>query len=446
LKEIVTQGGVTGPLCCAVQTDGIGKQSLEEGNNLYYYKGVVGIPTLAMVDDLAKISTCGNESIKDNGYINAKIEQNKLLFNGPKCHQMHAGKPSKTCPALRAHTTHMDVVSEEKYIGDVISNDGKHTKNILQRRSKGIGISNEIVVVLNSLCLGPYHFWIAKMLRQAMLISVMLFNAETWLRITKENTKKLESIDLLLLRKLLKTPISTPKPALYLETGCIPIRYIIKSKRIMYLHHILTRTDDALIKKVFLAQVHDTGKGDWCVVVREDLDALGLEHLTFDEISKKSKESLRTLVNDKITKLAFLELEQEKQKLSKVAGIQYTKLEMQAYLSDDQLSTRLKQLAFRWRTRMIKVGWNYGTKEKCPLCLAGDDTQDHLLECRELVCNNRDSNNDNDNDNDNNYNSTNNNNNQNKNNTYNISKHMLMRLEAALREREVILKKRDTTK
>jgi exonuclease III len=443
IERIVTQGGVTGPLCCAVQTDGIGKQSLEEGTNLYYYKGVVGIPTLAMVDDLAKISTCGIESVKDNSYVNAKIEQNKLLFNGPKCHQMHAGKPSKTCPALRAHTTHMDVVSEEKYIGDIISNDGKHTKNITLRRSKGIGISNEIVVVLNSLFLGSHHFWIAKMLRRAMLISVLLFNAETWLRLTKENMRKLESIDLMLLRKLLKTPVSTPKPALYLETGCLPIRYIIKSKRIMYLHHILTRNDDALIKKVFLAQVHDAGKGDWCLVVREDLDTLGLEHLTFDEISKKSKESLRTLINDKIDNLALLELEEEKQKLSKVAGIPYTKLEMQAYLSDAELTTRLKQLAFRWRTRMIKVGWNYGTKQKCPICLIGEDTQTHLLECRELNgCNNRDEDNDNnDDDNDNDYN--NQNKNKPNNNIYNPSKHMLRRLEAALRKREVILEQRD---
>ena len=41
---------------------------------------------------------------------------------------MHAGKASETCPALKAHTTHMDMVTEEKYLGDIISNDRKHTK------------------------------------------------------------------------------------------------------------------------------------------------------------------------------------------------------------------------------------------------------------------------------------------------------------------------------
>ena len=108
-------------------------------------------------------------------------------------------------------------------------------------------------------------------------ISVLLFNSETWLRLTKDSIKKLESVDLMLLRKLLKTPISTPKASLYLETGCVPIRYILKRKRIMFLHHILTRDSNALINRVFWAQVQNTGKGDWCQVVREDLDMLGLK-------------------------------------------------------------------------------------------------------------------------------------------------------------------------
>ena len=142
--------------------------------------------------------------------------------------------------------------------GDIVSSDGKHTKNIFSRRSKGIGICNEVIAILETLYLGQYHFLIALVLRQAMLISVLLFNAETWLRLTKDDVKKLESIDLLFLRKLFAVPVSTPKASLYLETGCVPLRHIIKGKRIMFLHHILTRNEDALINKVFWAHVSKT--------------------------------------------------------------------------------------------------------------------------------------------------------------------------------------------
>ena len=142
------------------------------------YKGVVGIPTLAMVDDLAKISECGLDTTKDNAYINARIEQDKLLFNGPKCHQLHAGKPSNLCPVIKAHNTEIEITAEERYVGDIVSSDGKHHKNIVSRRSKGIGICNEITTILNSLCLGPYHFQMAMLLRQTMLHTVLLTNAE----------------------------------------------------------------------------------------------------------------------------------------------------------------------------------------------------------------------------------------------------------------------------
>ena len=275
------------------------------------------------------------------------------------------------------------IVKEEKYVGDIVSCDGKHTKNIISRRSKGIGICNEITTILANLYLGQYHFLVALMLRQAMLISVLLFNAETWLRLTKDDIKKLEGIDLMFLRKVFAVPISTPKASLYLDSGCVPLRHIIKGKRIMFLHHILTRNEDALIRKVFWTQVSRTAKGDWCQVVPEDLDALGLM-MGFNEIATMSQESLRKLVREKMTNIAFGELMEEKSNLKKLGKLEYSKLELQPYLSSQNLTIKQKQMAFKWRTRMTKVGWNYGAKNKCPLCSVADDTQEHILSCSKL--------------------------------------------------------------
>ena len=258
------------------------------------------------------------------------------------------------------------------------------------------------------------------------MISVLLFNSETWLRLTKESIKRLESVDLMLLRKVLKTPISTPKVSLYLETGCVPLRYILKGKRIMFLHHILTRDINSLISRVFWAQVYDTGKGDWCQVVRQDLDMLGLENLSFSDIKSTSKESLKALINDRINITALEELLSEKSKLSKVSELTYTKLEMQQYLLDENLSTRQKQLLFRWRTKMTKVGWNYGKKDMlCPICSDAEDTQDHLLECSALSSDSL--------------------HNHSVDMEYDLNLH-ITRLEAVVRKREIILHEREKLK
>ena len=122
--KIVTQGGVTGPICCAVHTDGIGKQSLQEDKHLYTYKGRVKIPALAMIDDIAQVSVCGTPSVKDNAYINAKFEQGKQQLNENKCHKIHMGKPSKFCPILKAHEKSITNVKSERYVGDIISDNG----------------------------------------------------------------------------------------------------------------------------------------------------------------------------------------------------------------------------------------------------------------------------------------------------------------------------------
>ena len=250
----------------------------------------VPIPPLAMIDYIAQISQCSIPSVKDNAYINAKFEQDKLQCNGPKCHKMHIGKASKFCPDLKAHTQTMDSVSREKYVGDIVSKDGKHAENIKARRSEGIGIVSEILSILNHMGLGCFYFKAGMLLRSAMLHQVLLTSAETWLRLGTKEMRMLEGVDEMLIRKLLQVPISTPGAALYLETGSIPIHLVIKNKRIMFLHHILTREKGTLISQVLSAQMNKPGKGDWFLVVMEDLKTLGLEELTIEKISEMSKQ------------------------------------------------------------------------------------------------------------------------------------------------------------
>ena len=70
MEKIVMQGETFGPLCCSVQVDTFGRECLKKNEHLYFYKGEVGVPPLAMVDDLVCISTCGLNSVKMNAFIN----------------------------------------------------------------------------------------------------------------------------------------------------------------------------------------------------------------------------------------------------------------------------------------------------------------------------------------------------------------------------------------
>ena len=103
-----------------------------------------------------------------------------------------------------------------KNIGDYIMENGKHTKTIKSRVSKCIGLIAEITSMLKILCLGKLHFETAVLLREAMVMSVLLLNAETWLRLPNEEIKMLENVDKLYMRKILEVPAKTPIAGLYI--------------------------------------------------------------------------------------------------------------------------------------------------------------------------------------------------------------------------------------
>ena len=160
----------------------------------------------------------------------------------------------------------------------------------------------------------------------------------------------------------------------------------MKMKRIMYLHHIITRKEDALITKAFWAQVNQPVKGDWCIVVREDLEAIGLGHLSYQDVKNMSQDALRLLVKMKARETAFSMLLMEKEKCSKLSTLKYPSFELQPYLStDSNLTNTLKRMLFRWRCHAINVKHNIGIKDaKCPVCKDAADTQYHLLTCSKL--------------------------------------------------------------
>ena len=110
----------------------------------------------------------------------------------------------------------MEEVEQEKYLGDIISSDGKNSKNVTSRRKRGVGIVTQIMAMLEELCLGKYNFEVALILRNSLLISSLLTNAEAWYNVSDSDITELEKVDESLFRRVLETPSSTPKEMLYL--------------------------------------------------------------------------------------------------------------------------------------------------------------------------------------------------------------------------------------
>ena len=122
--------------------------------------------------------------------------------------------------------------------------------------------------------LGQHYFQGAVRLKEAYLVNGILFNSEIWYDIKENEVEQLEQVDQILLRKILNAHSKTTIESLYLELGCLPIRYIIMARRLNYLHYLVNLPEDELLSNFFLAQVKTPKKGDWIITTKENLEEI----------------------------------------------------------------------------------------------------------------------------------------------------------------------------
>ena len=130
----------------------------------------------------------------------------------------HWQTKERTCPALAIHGSEMKNSKQETYLGDIIHESGSIKPNIEKRKSKGYGITSNILAIVNEIPLAQWRTEAGLNLRQAMLVNSTLFNSEAWHGVTKKDIILMEKVDESLLRGLLQAHPKIPLEALFLET------------------------------------------------------------------------------------------------------------------------------------------------------------------------------------------------------------------------------------
>ena len=126
LTELEMQGTVLANIKCSVQIDSLGQDCIRENKGIFKYKNCISIPPLSMVDDVITVSNCGVESVKMNAIVQSKVECKQLELGHLKCFNMHCGKVSKqSCSQLSIHGKIMLISDKEKYLGDILTTNGK---------------------------------------------------------------------------------------------------------------------------------------------------------------------------------------------------------------------------------------------------------------------------------------------------------------------------------
>ena len=119
-----------------------------------------------------------------------------------------------------------------------------------------------------------------------MFLNGVLYNSEVWQGLNSTDITMLENVDHQLLRVICNGHAKTATEFLYLETATLPLKYIIASRRIMYLHNVLSREEGELVKRVYKAQKENTTTGDFVDLVKQDFEMIG-EVLNEEDLNQK---------------------------------------------------------------------------------------------------------------------------------------------------------------
>ena len=220
-------------------------------------------------------------------------------------------------------------------------------------------------------------------MRETMLMSVITHNLEVSFNLSANDMKTLNDLDLQLLRGSLLLGAKSSQSLMFLELGLVPVSFIIKKKRIMYLFHLLTTDNSTLVSKIFRQQLKSLKRGDWINTVIEDLKDLNL-NLSFAQIANMSKNKFKDLVKKSSEKASFQSLIRDKQSKSKGKELSYKCLETQSYFhSENGLDVETMRRIYQIRSREIQVKANFPSlfqDTSCPYkgCQS-EDTQSHLF-------------------------------------------------------------------
>ena len=186
-----------------------------------------------------------------------------------------------------------------------------------------------------------------------------------------------------ILKRILKVPFSTPREALYIETGLLDPEHVIKKNRISMESRIRNGNNQTMKKIMELKH-----KGAWAEQNRE----LKKETNISDEDIMGTKYQLRKQLKNNINYKFEHALKSTAESKSKMKyymeGKQKWKIgERAKYIS--QLTRNQASTIFKTRTRMLKTKSNYKNGHKdlnCRLCGKEEETQQHVLEkCEQLV-------------------------------------------------------------
>lgn len=379
IGETLKQGSVLASTLAAMHTDQVNNHFEHTGLGVHY--GKVQIGNLIFQDDIARVEDSKENLNAANRRFNCFRVQNRMEFHPTKSMWMSTKKTNED--VLLSKTT-INQTQEYKYLGEIITSDGKINETILQRKNSITGITAELNAITDQLRNSQIHIDAVLQYHNHIIIPRLLLNCETWINLTKQNSTELEKIQNSSLKRLLRLPQSTPSIGLRNELNIPSIENQILKKQLMYLHRVLNLPPNNITRKVLLEQQTMPGN-TWLSDIQIKIQKLGLGIGTIEKIGELSKIEWKKLTTEAIFSKEKTERSEWMQHSTKCKNLQLTEKIIPPYIHE--LNPEDSWILLKTRIGMINLKTNYKNStsdEKCPLCSMEPDNLEHLFACKKL--------------------------------------------------------------
>ena len=319
----------------------------------------------------------------------AKI--NKLEWGEEKCQVMQVGRKVKTPETWALGPKNITNTTTYKYLGDIITNDGKNKSNIEARFNRTQGIIRQINTTAGSEIMRKIETKTILQLYETCVIPSFLNNSESWTLSTSDENE-LDKLGIRILKRLFNLPEKTPSPAIIHSFGTLYITQQIDQMKFMYLHTILQRENDHWTKKM-IYHLRNLNLG-WSKDIIKKLEEYNLEQ-NWEKIKTFTKQSWKSYVktavqNKNKQKLMDHCIEQTPHgdKVKTKTAYIYDKLKNSAYtceplselISSNKTETKTILLS---RCGMLMCGINFKatTPAVCMECQVIDNEDHRLNHC-----------------------------------------------------------------
>ena len=194
--------------------------------------------------------------------------RHKIRWGRDKCNVMRVGRHEDETKEWKIGDMPILETTSYKYLGDLLTNDGKNMKNIEMRKSKAKATTASINCIAANEVLRMVESNVLLELHEKVTLAGLLTNAESWSLSRGEKTE-LERSEIQALKYLFDLPSHTPTPALIYTLGTLYTNHRVDLKRFVYLHRILNRNNHDWTKRTF--HILDAMNIGWSKNIKEAL-------------------------------------------------------------------------------------------------------------------------------------------------------------------------------